>query len=185
MNTADIIRAARQYLDGFDSHDPIEAIAVRGTSEEDDIRLVEAYGEDAASVAAEIQRQCRERIGGAAIRALETAHAAALHDRIVQAVVDDGLAEYSTTGLGHYIRGGWLICTCQNRYLMVGRRSVGAVRVDQDGVIISRIGETPPRRYCTPGFCFEVPGMAIGQAIPSPLDISAAKSGQKMMPWAG
>jgi hypothetical protein len=121
----------------------------------------------------------------AAIRALETAHAAALHDRIVQAVVDDGLAEYSTTGLGHYIRGGWLICTRQNRYLMVGRRSVGAVRVDQDGVIISRIGETPPRRYCTPGFCFEVPGMAIGQAIPSPLDISAAKSGQKMMPWAG
>jgi hypothetical protein len=64
--TPHIIEAARQYLNGFDSPAPIEAIAYHGTSEEDDIRLVEAYGENAESVAAEIQRQCRERIGGAA-----------------------------------------------------------------------------------------------------------------------
>lgn len=66
MSTDEIIRAASRYLHGFDSPDSIEAIADRGTSEEDDIRLVEAYGEDAESVAAEMQRQCRERIGGAA-----------------------------------------------------------------------------------------------------------------------
>ncbi len=63
MNTTDIVRAAYEYIEGFDSPDPIEAIARHGTSEEDDYCLTDAYGEeDANSIALEIQRQCQQRI---------------------------------------------------------------------------------------------------------------------------
>ena len=49
---------------GFDDPAPIIAIADLGTSEEDDTRLEEVYGDDAPAVALEVQRQCRERLPG-------------------------------------------------------------------------------------------------------------------------
>ena len=52
-----ITAAAAEYLAGFDDPAAIAAIATRGTSEEDDDRLEEAYGDDWAAVALEIQRQ--------------------------------------------------------------------------------------------------------------------------------
>ena len=59
MTPAEIHAAASKYLAGFDDHEPITAIAQRGTSEEDDSRLEETYGEEWPAVALEVQRQCR------------------------------------------------------------------------------------------------------------------------------
>ena len=59
MSPTEIHAAASKYLAGFDDHEPIAAIAARGTSEEDDARLGEAYGDDAPAVALEVQRLCR------------------------------------------------------------------------------------------------------------------------------
>ena len=64
MTPAEIHAAALDYLAGFDDSAPITAIALRGTSEEDDARLKEAYGKDWPVVALEVQRQCRERLPG-------------------------------------------------------------------------------------------------------------------------
>lgn len=61
MTPAEIRAAASEYLAGFDSPDPIAAIAERGTSEEDDARLEEVYGKDWPAIALDIQRQCQER----------------------------------------------------------------------------------------------------------------------------
>ena len=63
MTPAEVTPAASEYLAGFDDHEPIIAIARRGTSDEDDDRLEEVYGEDWLAVALEIQRLCRERVG--------------------------------------------------------------------------------------------------------------------------
>ena len=54
-----ITAAAAEYLAGFDNPAAIAAIATRGTSEEDDDRLEEAYGDDWATVALEIRRLAR------------------------------------------------------------------------------------------------------------------------------
>ena len=61
MTPEEIHAAASDYLGGFDSPDPIAAIAQRGTSDEDDARLEETYGEDWPAVALEIERQCMDR----------------------------------------------------------------------------------------------------------------------------
>ena len=60
MTPAEITAAASDYLSGFGDHEPIAAIAQRGTSEEDDTRLEETYGEDWPAVALEVQRQCMD-----------------------------------------------------------------------------------------------------------------------------
>ena len=62
MTPAEIHAAASEYLAGFDDRAPIAATAQRGTSEEDDARLEEAYGENWPAVALEVQRQCLERV---------------------------------------------------------------------------------------------------------------------------
>ena len=62
MTPAEITAAASEYLAGFDDPAPIIAIARRGTSDDDDDRLEEAYGEDWPAVALEVQRLCRERV---------------------------------------------------------------------------------------------------------------------------
>ena len=61
MTPAEIHAAASDYLAGFDDSAPIAAIAARGTSEDDDTRLEETYGEDWPAVALEIERQCMDR----------------------------------------------------------------------------------------------------------------------------
>ena len=60
-----INRAAAEFLAGFDCPEPLEAIALRGTSEEDDLRLEEAYGEAWEAIAIRIQEICQSRVGGA------------------------------------------------------------------------------------------------------------------------
>ena len=60
MSPTEIHAAASEYMAGFDDRAPITAIAQRGTSEEDDARLEEAYGEDWPAVALEVQRQCMD-----------------------------------------------------------------------------------------------------------------------------
>ena len=61
MTPAEIHAAASEYMAGFDDPAPIIAIADLGTSEEDDTRLEEVYGDDATAVALEVQRQCLDR----------------------------------------------------------------------------------------------------------------------------
>lgn len=63
MSPAEITTAASEYLAGFDCPAPIAATAAGGTSEEDDARLEEVYGDDAPAVALGIQRLCREWMG--------------------------------------------------------------------------------------------------------------------------
>ena len=54
-----ITNAAIKYLAGFDSPDAIIAIAERGTSEEDDSRLEDAYGDLWPAVALAVERICQ------------------------------------------------------------------------------------------------------------------------------
>ena len=67
MSPTEIAAAASDYLAGFDDPAPIAAIAQRGTSDEDDARLADAYGEDWPAVAMEIHRVCQEWAAGAIV----------------------------------------------------------------------------------------------------------------------